>query len=298
MSARTTTSMGAAVALAAMGMLPASGSEIAAGKGQFDLTGVEAFGANPAPMAVFTYRPAQWTPQGRVLLVMHGRGRDADRYRDEWVTHAEKANVLVVVPHFSNEKFPGRAAYNYGSAVTENGTPNPRAKWSFGVMDIVFAEVRKRTGATRSTYALFGHSAGAQFVHRYLLMAEATSADLIITANAGSYTMPDANVNFPFGIGNTALDDAALRKAFARPVVVLLGDQDIDPNHPSLPRDPEAMLQGPHRFARGNLFFSTAGKVSASLGAPFNWKLATVPGVGHSNRGMAEKAMEFVVAAP
>lgn len=264
------------------------------GPARFTLSGVEGYGATTAPMAVFTYRPAGWKPDGRVLLVMHGRGRDADRYRDEWAALAEASHVLVVVPHFSNEKFPGRASYNFGGVIARDGRAAPRERWSFGVMDKVFAEVRRLTGATRPRYALFGHSAGAQFVHRYLLMAEASDADLIITANAGSYTMPDPATAFPFGTGGTALDDAALKRAFARPVVVLLGDQDTDPNHPSLPRDAAAMAQGPHRLARGQRFFAMAGEAAAAMGAPFAWQLATVKGVGHDNGGMAADAMAHV----
>jgi hypothetical protein len=290
--------VGLAKAFGGLALLPALGGgalALEAGPGRFELAGVEGFGATPAPMAVFTYRPAAWRPDGRILLVMHGRGRDADR--DQWAAQAEASNVLVVVPHFSNEKFPGRANYNFGGVIDGRNQPAPRERWAFGVMDKVFAEVKRLTGATRTRYALFGHSAGAQFVHRYLLMAEASDADLIITANAGSYTMPDPSVAFPFGTGGTALDEAALRRAFARPVVVLLGDQDTDPNHPSLPRDAAAMAQGPHRLARGQRFFEMASDAAKRIGAPFAWRIATVPGVGHDNGGMAADAMAYVGGA-
>jgi poly(3-hydroxybutyrate) depolymerase len=291
------TSLAAAATLAGTLALPTSALALDTGPSRFMLDGVEGFGATPEPMPVFTYRPAGWRSDGRVLLVMHGRGRDADRYRDEWIRHAEAADVLVVVPEFSNAKFPGRASYNFGGMVDSRGQPAPRERWAFGVMDKVFTEVKRRSGATRTRYALFGHSAGAQFVHRYLLLAEASDADLIITANAGSYTMPDRMVSFPFGLGGVAADDASLRRAFARPVVVLLGDQDIDPNHPSLPRDAAAMAQGPHRLARGQRFFETAGKAAATLGAPFTWRLAMVQGVAHDNGGMAADAMAYVTGA-
>lgn len=264
------------------------------GNGRFTLADVAEFGATPQPMAVFTYRPVAWRPDGRILLVMHGRGRDADRYRDEWAAQAEVSNVLVVVPHFSNEKFPGRAFYNFGGVIDARGQPEPRHRWTFGVLDRAFAEVKRKTGATRPRYALFGHSAGAQFVHRYLLMATASDAELIITANAGSYTMPNPAVGFPFGTGGTGLDDAALRQAFARRVVVLLGEKDSDPDDPSLPRDRAAMAQGPHRLARGQRFFREAEKAAAALGAPFVWSLETVPGVGHENGGMAARAIRYV----
>ena len=55
------------------------------------------------------------------------------------------------------------------------------------------------------------------------------------------------------------VDEAGLKAMLQRPLVVLLGTADTDPNHPELRRTPEAMVQGPHRFARGN-FFYTAGQ--------------------------------------
>jgi poly(3-hydroxybutyrate) depolymerase len=273
------------------GAVQAEAQQVAAGPSRFEMA--EAAGATAAPLAVFLYRPAAWTAADRILIVMHGLQRDADRYRDEWERQAERGNLLVVVPEFSAAKFPGRATYNFGNVVDAENRPQPPERWVFGVIDRVFDEVRRRTGATRTSYFLFGHSAGAQFVHRYLLLAPTTRADLIVVANAGSYSMPTADVAFPFGLGGVPVTAESLRAVFARRVVVLLGDQDTNPNHPSLPRDPEAMAQGPHRFARGHAFFAAAQAAAERLGAPFAWRLEIVPGVGHSDAGMAARAVEL-----
>jgi poly(3-hydroxybutyrate) depolymerase len=267
--------------------LPAM-AEVPAGRSSFEMD--ERFGRRHTPMKVHLYRPASWSPADRVLFVMHGRQRNAAEYRDEWVHQAEAGKLLIVVPEFDTENFPGTAAYNWGSVVDRKRNPQPAEAWAFGIIDKIHAEIRRRTGATRERYSLYGHSAGAQFTHRFLLLAKAANADLIITANAGSYTMPVRDIAFPFGLGGVTVDDADLRRAFARTVIVLLGDRDIDPDHPSLPRQDGAMAQGPHRFARGELFFNTARARAAELGAPFNWRLVPVPGVGHVNAGMADMA--------
>jgi poly(3-hydroxybutyrate) depolymerase len=248
-------------------------------------------GAVGTPMPVFVHRPPAWTPADRILIVMHGTNRDADRYMAEWTGQAERGNVLVVVPEFSQAKFPRRENYNFGSVVLADFTVRPREAWTFDVIDRVFAAVKARSGATRDTYVFYGHSAGAQFVHRYLLLASASKAEMIVSANSGSYTMPTAEVAFPFGLGGVPVGRDDLARAFARPVVILLGDQDIDPNHSSLPRDPPAMAQGPHRLARGHAFFSAAEAAAKRLEVPFNWRLIEVPGVGHSNGGMADAAL-------
>ena len=70
-------------------------------------------------------------------------------------------------------------------------------------------------------------------------------------------------------------------------MVVLLGEADIDPNHDSIPNAPEARAQGLHRFSRGLNYFKVASEQAVRLGVPFGWKIATAPGVGHSNTDMA-----------
>lgn len=109
-------------------------------------------------------------------------------------------------------------------------------------------------------------------------------------ANAGSYTMPVPDESFPFGLAGSPVGDAELRALFSRDVLVLLGDADNDPNHPELPREPEAMRQGSHRFARGTRYFETARREANRLGMPLAWRLATAPGVAHSAAEMAPHA--------
>jgi poly(3-hydroxybutyrate) depolymerase len=255
----------------------------------------EKIGANDDPMSVYVHRPARWTKSDRIVIVMHGTNRDADRYRDEWKAYADEYNLLLVVPEFSRDKFPD-CAYNFGNVGDDKRGPNSRKSWTFGVIDRVFAEAKARSGAQHDQYSLFGHSAGSQFVHRYLIFAKATKADVIVAANAGSYTMPTQEILFPWGLKGTDITRNDLGNAFARNVVILLGDQDIDPNHSSLPRDPQAMAQGPHRFARGQRFFATAKATAEELELPFRWRLEVVPGVGHSNKGMSERAAALIAA--
>ena len=74
------------------------------------------------------------------------------------------------------------------------------------------------------------------------------------------------------------------------PITILLGELDINPNSSSLRKTEEAMRQGKHRFERGNFFYNEAKEFAESKNWKFNWRLETVPNVGHSNLGMAETA--------
>lgn len=253
--------------------------------------------AGPA-LPVWMYRPADTPADAPILFVFHGVRRDADRYLGEWVDLAVREKLVIIVPEFTQAGFPGARGYNHGNLLTEAGGPTPPAQRSFAVIEPLFDAVRARAGLTRDRYWLFGHSAGAQFVHRFVMTGHARRMERAVSANAGSYMMPDAAAPWPFGLGGlpAGIWDAAA--AYAAPMTVLLGTADNDPNYPSLPRDAAAMAQGPHRVARGEAFFASARRDAASRGAAFNWGCALAPGIGHDNRGMAPFAIAVLRGQP
>lgn len=266
-------------------------AEVTVGSGRIEIA--EPGGATPEPMPVWFHRPAAWGAGDRVVVVMHGLNRDADRYRDQWRELAEANGFLLLVPELSKTKFPGVRWYNFGNLRDDAGAATAPEAWTYPVFERVVGEAMRQAGATRPGFALYGHSAGAQFVHRYLLMTGAPKAESIVIANSGSYTLP-LDRPFPEGLGGTAADPATLRAVFARPVILQLGEADTDPKHSSLPSQPWAVAQGSHRFARGWHFFDTARRVAEAQGAKFAWRVVTVPGVGHSNGDMSASAARLL----
>ncbi|MBP7483555.1 MAG: hypothetical protein KA788_13550 [Lacunisphaera sp.] len=238
-------------------------------------------------LRVWYHRPAAAPADAPVLFVIHGVGRNAEEYLTDWIGQAEQQRCLLIVPEFSKAEFPGEEAFNSGNLFDAAGRLRPRAEWSYSMIEPLFDEVRARLGSTRGDYLLYGHSAGAQFVQRFLYFVPAARVSRACAANAGWYMLPDLAGAFPYGLKGTPVDTAALRTAFARPVVVLLGEADTDPRHAALRHTPEADAQGLHRFARGQFFFAHVQAAAAALGAPCNWTLATAPGIAHSNKGMA-----------
>lgn len=232
-------------------------------------------------VTVHTYRPSSFTPESRIVLVMHGRARNGAEYRDWFSGEAERRGFLLAVPEFSEAQYAHPHEYNYGAMVDAEGRWRPRAQWLWPVVDAIFEDVRRRFGSKRERYSLFGHSAGGQFVHRLATFAWSPRIERAIAANAGHYTMPDAGETFPHGIGGTPFTADDLRALFSRPLTILLGDADTDPDHPQLPREPADLRQGPHRFARGHHYFEAGRREAARLGAPFAWRIATAPGVAH-----------------
>ncbi len=251
------------------------------------------------PIEVWYYLPEAYSPNTPVVMVMHGTNRDADHYRDEWLPHAMRYSFILLVPQFSRTYFPSSRQYHRGNMQDDAGRFLPERLWTFTVVDSLFLHVKHRLSLTTPTFALYGHSAGGQFVHRYALFRSSTYAHLLIAANAGWYTMPTWETDYPYGLRNSPLDTPEeLAHAFKRHLIILLGEEDTDPNDPYLNTSPEAMAQGPHRFARGIKFMDTARKTADSLNLPLCWVVQTVPHVGHSNRGMSEPAAQLIFFPP
>jgi len=243
-------------------------------------------------VTVFAHRPQRWTPDAPVLIVMHGRARNGAEYREGWIPHSEERGFLVAVPQFSETFYPGSHDYNYGDMMTRDGAARPRDQWLFPLIERIFDDLRARAGSRRERFLLYGHSAGGQVVHRLMTFGWSSRIEKVVAANCGSYTLPVFDEPFPFGLGGTALTGDERRDLFARSFTLVLGDADNDPNHHQLPREPGAMRQGPHRFARGLHYMSVACREAAALGVPLAWKLRIAPGVAHSNPGIAPFAAQ------
>lgn len=257
----------------------------------------EIAGAAPdgGAMTVWTYRPAGLEPTDRIVFVMHGVLRNADVYRDNWIRHAQQHRFLLVVPEMTRAQFPGDAGYNFGNMVErQGGAPKPPEQWAWRSIEKIFDAVRFATGSRRETYSIFGHSAGAQFVHRLVTYADNPRIDAAIAANAGWYTLPVFSETFPYGLTNSPATEERLKLNLQKPLVILLGDQDTASNDPNLRRDPVADKQGLHRLDRGQFFVRTGASEAARLGVPFGWKAEIVPGVGHNNDGMSNAAVRWL----
>jgi poly(3-hydroxybutyrate) depolymerase len=251
--------------------------------------------ADPRPgpkreIAVHVYRPAFFGPHSPIVVVMAGRKRNAAAYLDYWQADAERRGFLVVAPEFDKAQYPDPSDYSYGAMCGADGAIRPREEWLFPVIEAIFRDARSRAGSMRERYFLFGHSAGAQLVHRLVTFAWPESIERAIAANAGSYAMPVRTEDVPFGLGGLPYPDADVRALLSRPMILHLGDQDIDPSHEDLPREPAAMRQGPQRFARGLRYMETASTEAGRLGVPLAWRLVIAPGVAHSGQGMTPLA--------
>lgn len=249
-------------------------------------------------LRVYASRPVGLAPDRPVVIVMHGNRRNADEYRDQWHELAREHDFLLLVPEFNNRDFPGSEAYNLGFTVDADGRQRPRDSWSYSAIEPLFDDAIQRFGMITTGYSIYGHSAGAQFVHRFLFHVPGARVRQAVAANAGWYTMPNPETEWPYGLRGSQIDIGNMSQVFSLPLTILLGDQDTDPAHESLRRTPEALSQGAHRMARGQAFFEAARARAERARWPFHWRLAYVTGVGHDNTGMAPEAIPFLLKAP
>lgn len=288
------------------------------GNGAFTIPG--GIGHEKHSITVSFYRPASYNTSSPILLVLPGSGRNGTEYRDAWKEVADAKGVFVAALTYP-EKDYDFAAYQMGGVIrnlrmqnlpvnADGSTPavvrlrdeditfdvNDRAdEWLFRDFDRIFEVLVTALGSSRTSYDLFGHSAGGQILHRYALLHPHSRADRIIAANAGFYTLPDLDTTQVLGLKGTGATRTTLAAALSAKLTVLLGEQDDSGEEGGINlHTPKIDVQGIGRLQRGRYFFKKGEALARDMGVPFAWKLHTVPNVGHEYQKMSAAAGEIL----
>ncbi|MDB9738361.1 hypothetical protein OAB45_04150 [Gammaproteobacteria bacterium] len=237
-------------------------------------------------LPVFVAKPGKINKATRLVVVMHGRKRNAEEYRDQWIEAAKDLNLLVVVPEFSEKNFPEVWGFNYGNVITPESEPIEKKLHAFSSISPLANEAIEKFKLKSNNWGIYGHGAGAHFVHRYVLHQPEANHTLAIAANLGWYlSMTDQQ--WPFGLTNSGIEDAQLKQAFSKYFLLMLGKADTStkPNSPYAKEHWDSIsLQGEHRLARGRNFFKSAVEKSKEVDQFFKWGMVEVPTEkGHGN---------------
>ena len=243
-------------------------------------------GWSGSALPAYVAKPNKINAATRLVIVMHGRKRNAEEYRDQWVKASQELNLLVVVPEFSEKNFPEVWGFNYGNIKTKNLEPITKDLHAFSAIEPLVNDVLKKFKIKSNNWGIYGHGAGAHFVHRLVLHHPEVSCTLAIAANLGWYlSMTDQK--WPFGLTNSNIDNAKLKQAFSKYFLLMLGraDTSTKPNTPYVADHWDIInLQGEHRLARGRNFFKSAVAKSKEVNQFFKWGMVEVPTTkGHSN---------------
>lgn len=284
----------AALLLATSAFLNAAEPLFKQGKGMVSYACKGAFKGKT--IQIYYYIPEGDVRTMPVQFVCHGMDRNGDDYRDSWVNLADKYGCVIIVPTYSLAQFPN-SYYQLGNVRNpETNEFNPQSGFLYNTIDEVFDFYRKNTRCKAKKYNIYGHSAGGQFVHRYMLFSRRNKVEKAIAANPGYYTFPTDTIDFAFGLGETMVLYKLSKKAYyAKNMTILLGTADTLRTK-SLNQSPGADRQGRCRLERGKNFFKYCKDDAESMGVPFNWKIDFVEGSPHSNTRMSPKAAELIYA--
>jgi hypothetical protein len=242
-------------------------------------------------------RPAHCTPDTPLLFVHHGVGRNGADYRDYWLPLVEEYGILAIAIEFPEASFPDYLRYHFGNMHNEDGTANPREKWTYGIAQRLFDALRAAGVTRRERYGVFGHSAGGQFVHRMLSSGFRDRVAAAVSANAGTYAMPDLDVAWPFGLGQTEVSPETLAAVLNFPLIVMAGTNDTKTTGRYFPKGPRSMRQGETRYHRAHNYVGLGHAAAEAMGTRCRWTVIDVPGVGHDGHGMSIAAAPILAAA-
>jgi poly(3-hydroxybutyrate) depolymerase len=270
-----------------MGVPAHAATPVPSGRWSFVFT--DAKGRPDRPNRVYTYRPRKCDSTCPILFVISGVKRNAYDYLGYWELISDRNNFIVIAPEFTNEHWPKAAAYSQGD-VADN--PN-RERWAFSFVEHLFDEVRDG----QKDYMIFGHSAGGQFVQRMALLLPDNRASVMVAGNPGWYTWPEwrkdkADNPYPYSLVNTPTGEAELKRALARRVLLLVGENDSDPDAENLNQSEGAKKQGASRLDRGENFFKAATAAAQALGVKLGWELIEVPDTAHDGAAISKAAGE------
>jgi hypothetical protein len=246
------------------------------------------------PVPVYIYLPPSFSSSSPLLVVMHGIDRNALSYGLAWTSFASANNTVLLAPEFNATDW-STSAYTQGNIFTGSdgaGSLNVKERWTFTIVKDIERTLLRGFGLKDSLYTIWGHSAGAQFVHRMVLFAADPMAKTAIAANAGWYTAPDTTTIFPWGVKNPflSIQRQDLVDYTLRNLVIMRGTadtlRDSDLNVDSL-----SDVQGRNRYLRAGFFFQKGTGINPGL----RWLLLDVLGSGHDYRKMATAAGEFLV---
>ncbi len=246
------------------------------------------------PIDVIVYIPHSAVESTPILMVVPGASRDAQRFHASWLDLAKKKTFIVITIGARKRYFPDEYSYNAGRVISSDGYPMDESQWLFSAIEPLFDDFKTKYRLTSKNFYLFGHSAGGGIVHRFLLFKPDAPVVKAVAANPAFVTVPDLDIQYPFGLKNAPIEKKSIKKWFKKKLAIVLGEEDLGPRTKPLSNGAMANVQGENCYERGNLLFSAVKQESKKQKVDLMWSLITVPGVGHDNFKIAPVACNFL----
>ena len=227
-----------------------------------------------------------------IIFVIHGNSRNADDYLSAWIPLVQNKNVIIAAPKFDKKNF--RYFFLLESAES-NGSINERSDSYINTsISLFFNYFKSRFALNANTYKMFGHSAGAQFTHRYMLLSNDQRISDTVIANAGWYTFLNGE-QYPYGIKDTPIEISSshIRWFMSNKTSLLIGS--IDTNLNNVNSSAGAQKQGITRVDRADNYFKSLIDISDKKEIPFRWSYKVINDVGHDYQKMTPIAASILL---
>jgi pimeloyl-ACP methyl ester carboxylesterase len=234
-----------------------------------------------------------------ILVIVHGTPDDDEpaldtsrRYVKEWLTFAEQQRALIIAPVFDQENFGSREGPGGGFRGL-HGRHVGADEFLNRLIDSYLPLFPRRYDGR---VLLCGHSAGGQFVSRYVVRHPDRVRAAVISA-AANFAWPNPEVAWQNGMGrlrrtmqwpggpqqqvDITPDPEGWMKAAALPLTAVVGAKDTEPCKPITGQ------VGANHVERAVNWINEMNRFAREAGRPANARYLVVEGIGHTSRGLA-----------
>ena len=241
---------------------------------------------------IFFITPEKINKDTKVIFVIHGNSRNAEDYLSAWIPHVINKNVIVAAPQFRKIDF--RYFFLLEMAESSGDVNRNKNEYINNSISLFFNFIKSKFSLTTETYKMFGHSAGAQFTHRYMLLSMDNRISNTVIANAGWYTFITDD-EFPYGINNSPINisNKQIEWFMSKKANLLIGSDDID--FKSVNSSKGANLQGLTRVDRAANYFDSLIMNAESRGYALRWSYRVLERVDHDFKKVTPYAAQILL---
>jgi poly(3-hydroxybutyrate) depolymerase len=220
----------------------------------------------------------------RIVAVVHGTIRDAEKLRDAFIDFADEANMMILAPLFPCGIIDREDIHNFKFIKFHD------IRFDHVFLDMI-DDVRETFGITEEKILLHGFSGGGQFTHRMFYLHPDRLAAVSVGA-PGRATYLDESEDWYAGIRNfeaqfgKPIDMAALKKT---PVLLLAGSEDTE----SVDYAEDASFAEALKKYGNNRLERIRALLQNYLEHGLNVRLEEVPGFGHEGLKMVPRVTAF-----
>ena len=241
---------------------------------------------------IFYITPEIINKDTKVIFVIHGNSRNAEDYLSAWIPHVINKNVIVAAPQFRKKDF--RYFFLLEMAESSGKVNSNKNEYINNSISLFFNYFKSKFSLSTETYSMFGHSAGAQFTHRYMLLSMDNRISNSVIANAGWYTFITDD-EFPYGINNSPINisNDQIKWFMSKKANLLIGSDDI--GFKSVNSSKGANLQGLTRVDRAANYFDSLIMNAESRGYALRWNYRVLERVDHDFKKVTPYAAQILL---